>query len=87
MSALRGGLNGWTQHFILKEKMEWIAMRQGRCRGFSAAEKTELWDRWQRGESLKAIGGRLVSHRRRSIFRWPRMAGYVLRPAAARDWH
>src|SRR5258705_6104000 len=29
-----------------------------RCfrRGFTAAEKTELWDRWQRGESLKAIG-------------------------------
>src|SRR4051812_20728167 len=26
------------------------------CRGFTAAEKTELWDRWQRGESLKAIG-------------------------------
>jgi IS30 family transposase len=25
-------------------------------RGFSAAEKTELWDHWQRGESLKAIG-------------------------------
>ena len=25
-------------------------------RGFSAAEKTELWDRWQRGGSLKAIG-------------------------------
>jgi len=25
-------------------------------RGFSTAEKTELWDRWQRGESLKAIG-------------------------------
>src|ERR1039458_5440530 len=25
-------------------------------RGFSATEKTELWDRWQRGESLKAIG-------------------------------
>jgi IS30 family transposase len=25
-------------------------------RGFSAAERTELWDRWQRGESLKAIG-------------------------------
>ena len=31
-------------------------MRQGQGRGFSAAEKTELWDRWQRGESLKAIG-------------------------------
>ncbi len=25
-------------------------------RGFSVAERTELWDRWQRGESLKAIG-------------------------------
>ena len=25
-------------------------------RSFTAAEKTELWDRWQRGESLKAIG-------------------------------
>ena len=25
-------------------------------RGFTAAGKAELWDRWQRGESLKAIG-------------------------------
>ena len=25
-------------------------------RGFTRAEKSELWDRWQRGESLKAIG-------------------------------
>ena len=25
-------------------------------RGFTTAERTELWDRWQRGESLKAIG-------------------------------
>ena len=25
-------------------------------RGFTAAEKTELWDRWKREESLKAIG-------------------------------
>ncbi|MFT5539732.1 MAG: IS30 family transposase [Alphaproteobacteria bacterium] len=25
-------------------------------RGFTSAEKTALWDRWQRGESLKAIG-------------------------------
>src|SRR5256885_4470078 len=36
--------------------MEWIAMKQGHRRGFSAAEKTELWDRWRRGETLKAIG-------------------------------
>ncbi len=25
-------------------------------RGFTAAERTEMWDRWQRGESLKSIG-------------------------------
>ena len=31
-------------------------MEQSFRRGFTAAEKTELWDRWQRGESLKAIG-------------------------------
>ena len=31
-------------------------MDQGCRRGFTTAEKTELWDRWQRGESLKAIG-------------------------------
>jgi hypothetical protein len=31
-------------------------MGPGYRRGFTAAEKTELWDRWQRGESLKAIG-------------------------------
>jgi IS30 family transposase len=36
--------------------MECLMIGQGYRRGFTAAEKTELWDRWQRGESLKAIG-------------------------------
>jgi IS30 family transposase len=31
-------------------------MKQRYGRGFSAAEKTELWDRWQRGEPLNSIG-------------------------------
>ena len=31
-------------------------MVQGKRRSFTAAEKSELWDRWQRGESLSAIG-------------------------------
>src|SRR5258708_8467459 len=31
-------------------------MGRGFHRGFTAAEKKELWDRWKRGESLKAIG-------------------------------
>src|SRR5450759_3275385 len=33
-----------------------VAMDQRFRRGFTAAEKTELWERWKRGESLKAIG-------------------------------
>jgi hypothetical protein len=33
-----------------------MVMGRGFHRGFTAAEKTELWDRWKRGESLKAIG-------------------------------
>src|SRR5258705_4233 len=36
--------------------MECMVMGQRFHRGFTAAEKTELWDRWKRGESLKAIG-------------------------------
>ena len=56
MSAFGGGLNGSTQHFILNEEMECMEMKRRYSRGFSTAEKTELWDRWQRGESLKAIG-------------------------------
>jgi IS30 family transposase len=52
MAVSTGGRNTLS----LKEKVEWIAMRQGQGRGFSAVEKTELWDRWQRGETLKAIG-------------------------------
>src|ERR1035437_3703539 len=36
--------------------MECVVISQRFRRGFTAAEKTELWDRWQRGESLKAIG-------------------------------
>ena len=36
--------------------MECLVISPRYRRGFTAAEKTELWDRWQRGESLKAIG-------------------------------
>jgi len=36
--------------------MECVVISQRFRRGFTAAKKTELWDRWQRGESLKAIG-------------------------------
>src|SRR5450432_3349748 len=56
MSELGGGLNRSTQHFIFRGKRWSVSMDQGFRRGFTTAEKTELWDRWQRGESLKAIG-------------------------------
>lgn len=31
-------------------------MRKGMRFGFTAAEKTEMWERWQRGETTRAIG-------------------------------
>src|SRR5271169_2255792 len=53
-------IEGWSQPvdatLYLRGKRWSVAMDQGFRRGFTAAEKTELWDRWQRGESLKAIG-------------------------------
>jgi hypothetical protein len=61
--SMSGGLNRSAQHFILKGRwsdlegeMECGLMGHRFHRGFTAAEKTELWDRWKRGESLKAIG-------------------------------
>jgi len=56
MTAFDYHLNRSMQHFILNDKMECIAMSRRYGRGFTTAEKRELWDRWQRGESLKAIG-------------------------------
>src|SRR5664279_3037549 len=53
-------IGGWSQRIdatlYLIGKRWSVKMDQGFCRGFTAVEKTELWDRWQRGESLKAIG-------------------------------
>jgi transposase, IS30 family len=50
----------WSQPvdatLYLKGEMECMVMGRRFHRGFTAAEKTELWDRWKRGESLKAIG-------------------------------
>src|SRR5947207_15346371 len=50
----------WSQPvdatLYLKGEMECALMSHRFHRGFTAAEKTELWERWKRGESLKAIG-------------------------------
>ena len=62
-------------------------MCQGYRRGFTAAEKAELWDRWQRGESLKAIGRAFGKPSSSIISSWHRTRGFVLRHGAARGWH
>ena len=62
-------------------------MGEGFRRGFTAAEKTELWDRWQRGESLKAIG-RAFGKPSSSIYFQvsPAVWGFVQPLGVARDW-
>ena len=56
MSANRGWSQPVDATLYLEEEMECMVMGEEFHRGFTAAEKTELWDRWKRGESLKAIG-------------------------------
>ena len=56
MSAVEGWSQPVDATLYLKGEMECALMGQRFHRGFTAAEKTELWDRWKRGESLKAIG-------------------------------
>jgi len=56
MSALPLPAQPVDATLYLKGEMECALMGQRFHRGFTATEKTELWDRWKRGESLKAIG-------------------------------
>ena len=53
----------------------------------TAAEKTELWDRWQRGESLKAIGRAFGKPSSSIYFQVAPHGGFVLRHGVARGWH
>ena len=56
-------------------------------RGFTAAEKTQLWDRWQRGESLKAIG-RAFGKPSSSIYNQvAHTVGFVQLLGVALGWH
>ena len=48
---------GQTQHFILEVKDGvWDGKRRFHRGSLQRSETKELWDRWRRGESLKAIG-------------------------------
>ena len=55
-------------------------MDRGFRRGFTTAEKTELWDRWQRGEFAKAIGRAFASRHRRDLFPVSRRTVEFVRP-------
>ena len=46
--------SGRRNTLSLTDEMEWMAIDRGTVRGFNAAAKAQLWDRWRRGESLKA---------------------------------
>ncbi len=51
------------QHFILDSQDGVIAMKRKYKRiGFTAAQKSELWERWQKGEGLKSIGRAFGKH-------------------------
>src|SRR5258707_561611 len=56
MSVIWGRSQPVDATLYLEGEMECGLMGHKFRRGFTAAEKTELWDRWKRGESLKAIG-------------------------------
>ncbi len=57
-----------------------IAMRKKYIRvGFTAAQSSELWDRWQKGEGLKSIG-RVLGKPSSCIFNHLRPSGGI-RPA------
>ena len=48
---------------------------------YTDAQKAEMWDRWQRGESLHAIAQLFDRGIHRFNVSWPRPAGYA-RPSA-----
>ena len=55
-------------------------------RGFTAAEKTELWDRWKCGESLKAIGRAFGKQSLSIYFLVAPHVGLVLPSGVAPGW-
>ena len=57
-------------------------MREGLQRGFTAVEKTELWDRWQHGESTKVIGRAFDKHQASIYFQLAPFGG--IRPTPRR---
>ena len=56
MTANGGEFNQSRQHSIIRLKDGMSKMKYRTRIKYSAAQKSEMWDRWQRGESLNSIG-------------------------------
>ena len=61
-------------------------MRKGRRFGFTAAERTEMWERWRRGESLKAIGRELEKEGSCIYYQLARYGGIRPQPRSRSRW-
>ena len=73
--------------FILEGRDGVDAMERGYVRGFDAVAKAELWERWRRGESLKAIGRAFGKPSSSIYFQVAPHGGFVLRRGGVPDWH
>ena len=67
MTAIYGGLNGCLQHFILMILDGVFCMSYRTRINWTAQQRSEMWDRWQRGESMSSIG-RLFDRDSSSVF-------------------
>jgi len=80
------GFNGSLQHFNLFEK-DGVFMMKYRTRTFYTNEqKSEMWDRWQRGESMGSIG-RHFNRASSSIFPHLAQFGGIRPPDRKRSRH
>ncbi len=55
MPAIRGGFNRSLQHIILIKKKEVLEMKHRTRTHYIEAQKSMMWDRWQKGDSLHEI--------------------------------
>ena len=84
MSALGCDFNWSTQHFILNRKDGVLNMAYRTRIQYTAEQKAEMWDRWQRGESLNSIG-RAFDRPSSSIFGQLARSGGIRPPARRRS--
>jgi hypothetical protein len=53
---------------------------------YSATQRTLIWDRWQKGETLHQIAGLFDRYPRRYSALWLRRAAYAQPTGAGRNW-